>query len=347
LTKYDGSTNTTNANEPQHEEVTEEEKRRWDEEEEEKRRWDEEEDEERRSEQTNKEHDEGKAETDNVVKNLAKCNTDRQEPTLPDSLVNESLAQEQMTPDLFPLDIKNIIAKLRIIVDHIDSPRKQAQDLIHELARLLDEKGLCERYNISKKIKEILKDKVHAGKVTGRWIESCLPPEYKRTYVKSELSSLSTSKRKRPDSVSTEPALVPPIQVHESGRSIQQQRESDDTNSDNYTVTNHKDNQSGFDDNSKEGTTKVKSKEAIVSSIKKNKNLTEKKVLVSCISMPFKDLQKDMEAVFRITNGIGEIFFKVSFDLESHIAEIEFCGITKQKGIDMTSNGIGRILKEA
>jgi hypothetical protein len=97
----------------------------------------------------------------------------------------------------------------------------------------LDERGLCERYDISRKIKEILKDKVDAGKVTRKWIESCLPPAYKRTYVKSELSSLSPSKRKLPASASMEPTLVPPIQVHESGHSIQQPSESDDTNPDN------------------------------------------------------------------------------------------------------------------
>ena len=73
----------------------------------------------------------------------------------------------------------------------------------------------------------------------------------------------------------------------------------------------------------------------------------KKKVLVSIISMPFEDLRKDMDAVFRITKDIGEIFFKVSVDLETDMVEIEFCGITQQKDIAMTSNGKGRILKEA
>ena len=187
-----------------------------------------------------------------------------------------------------------------------------------------------------------MKDKVDAGKVTGRWIESCLPPEYKRTYVKSELSSLSPSKRKRPDSASMEPTLVPPIHVHESRHSIQQPSESNDTNQDNYTV------QSGFDYNSEEGTTKAESKEepTIASPIKQTGDLTEKKVLVSIIAISFEALRKDMAAVYRITNGIDKIFFKVSFDLARDTAEIEFCGITQQRGIDMTSNGIGRILKE-
>jgi hypothetical protein len=73
----------------------------------------------------------------------------------------------------------------------------------------------------------------------------------------------------------------------------------------------------------------------------------KKKILVSIISMPFEALRKDMDAVFRITKGIGEIFFKVSVDLETDMVEIEFCGITQQKDVAMTSNGKGRILKEA
>jgi hypothetical protein len=110
-------------------------------------------------------------------------------------------------------------------------------------------------------------------------------------------------------------------------------------------------NQSGFDDNNKEGTTNVEPKEesTIASPINKNEDFidTKKKVLVSSISMPFEGLRRDMEAVFRITKGIGKIFFNASFDLETDVAKIEFCGITQQKGVDMTSNGKGRIMKEA
>jgi hypothetical protein len=38
--------------------------------------------------------------------------------------------------------------------------------LILELARQLDEEKLCDRNHISRKIKEILKDKIQAGKIT-------------------------------------------------------------------------------------------------------------------------------------------------------------------------------------
>lgn len=162
-------------NEPQHDEVTEEEKRRWDQEEEENRRWDQEEEEERRRDQTNNVNDEVKAETEPIL--------------------SDSLSLDELTREPFPKEIEDIIARLKIKVDDSDLSLKQAQDLIHKLARLLDETGLCERHNITKKIKEILKDKIRTGKVTGRWIERCLPTEYKRTYVKSELSLNATSTR--------------------------------------------------------------------------------------------------------------------------------------------------------
>jgi hypothetical protein len=71
-----------------------------------------------------------------------------------------------------------------------------ARDLIHRLALRLDESKQCERDQICKRIKEILKDKIQDGKITEKWIEECLPKECKRKYVKSELSSLSNSPEK-------------------------------------------------------------------------------------------------------------------------------------------------------
>jgi hypothetical protein len=67
----------------------------------------------------------------------------------------------------------------------------RVKDLIKELARRFDEEGRCEKSEISTKIKEILADKIKEHKITVKWIEQCLPQEYKRPYrFKSELSSL-------------------------------------------------------------------------------------------------------------------------------------------------------------
>ena len=58
----------------------------------------------------------------------------------------------------------------------------QAKTLIQELARRLDEAGKCDKNEISAKIKEILADKIKEHKITVKWIEECLPKEYKRRY---------------------------------------------------------------------------------------------------------------------------------------------------------------------
>ena len=88
--------------------------------------------------------------------------------------------------------IKGIITDLKLVIDQLDNNFSKAKNLIHELARRLDEGKLCERAQISRKIKEILKDKIEEGKITEKWIEDCLSSEYKRKYTtKSEVTSLS------------------------------------------------------------------------------------------------------------------------------------------------------------
>lgn len=88
-------------------------------------------------------------------------------------------------------EINGIIIDLRQIIDHLSTTFASVRDLILQLARRLDETKQCEQGQICKRIKEILKDKIQERKITEKWIEECLPKEYKRNYVKSELSSLS------------------------------------------------------------------------------------------------------------------------------------------------------------
>jgi hypothetical protein len=87
--------------------------------------------------------------------------------------------------------IEGIIADLRIVIDQLDMNFANAKSLILELARRLDETKRCEQSQICRIIKEILRDKIKEGKITEKWIEECLPQEYKRRYAKSEVSSLS------------------------------------------------------------------------------------------------------------------------------------------------------------
>lgn len=88
-------------------------------------------------------------------------------------------------------EVESIILELKEVIDRFDYNFRKAKDLILELARTLDESERCERTQISRKIKEILKDKINEGKITAKWIHECLPSEYKREYSKRELSSLS------------------------------------------------------------------------------------------------------------------------------------------------------------
>jgi len=87
--------------------------------------------------------------------------------------------------------INTVVANLRAVIDELDKNFASAKSLILELARLLDETKQGKQSQIFAKIKEMLADKIKEGKITKKWIERCLPQEYRRRYAKSELSSLS------------------------------------------------------------------------------------------------------------------------------------------------------------
>src|ERR1051326_6112893 len=113
--------------------------------------------------------------------------------------VNNSVdgSTENPTTLLRTSQVDNIIAKLRDVIDERDKNFADAKSLILELARHLDETRQCEGTQICRKIKQMLTDKINEGKITGKWIEECLPQEYKRKYAKkSELSSLSRNVKK-------------------------------------------------------------------------------------------------------------------------------------------------------
>jgi hypothetical protein len=87
--------------------------------------------------------------------------------------------------------LNEIIAELKTVIDQIVTNQMNARKLILELARRLDEGHKCERNQICRRIEDILKDKIKQGHITNKWIEDCLPAEYKRKYTKSEVTSLS------------------------------------------------------------------------------------------------------------------------------------------------------------
>jgi hypothetical protein len=123
--------------------------------------------------------------------------------------------------------INDIVTRLKLAVDQLGKDFVKAEDLIHELARHLDESNQCERNQVSRKIKEILKDKIREGKITAKWIEDCLSPEYKRKYTtKSEVTSLSKENRKE-------------IEVGAQGNSVVEQAAIPSSDSDNNDTTNN------------------------------------------------------------------------------------------------------------
>ena len=125
--------------------------------------------------------------------------------------------------------IKGIITDLKLVVDQLGKNFTKTKELIHELARRLDESKQCEREQVSRKIKEILKDKIKEGKITAKWIEDCLSPEYKRKYTtKSEDTSLSKENGKE-------------IVVDASGNSEIESATTSDADPDNNIVINYED----------------------------------------------------------------------------------------------------------
>jgi len=100
-------------------------------------------------------------------------------------------------PKQTPADrIKTVVVDLKAVIDALDKYFASAKSLILKLARLLDETKECKQSLICTRIKEMLADKIKEGKITKKWIERCLPQEYRRSYVKSELCSLSVRAKK-------------------------------------------------------------------------------------------------------------------------------------------------------
>jgi hypothetical protein len=94
------------------------------------------------------------------------------------------------------ISIEFIVTKLKIVIDQLGIHFDKAKNLISELAIQLDEAKECKQSQICRKIKELLEDKIKEGKISEKWIEECLPQQYKRRYAKSEVSSLSKQGKK-------------------------------------------------------------------------------------------------------------------------------------------------------
>lgn len=90
---------------------------------------------------------------------------------------------------------EEIVNNLKAIIDALHHHTAQFREHILDLAKYLNENETYERSQICRIIKQKLQDKIKEGKITERWIEECLPQEYKRRYTKSEVSSVSNENK--------------------------------------------------------------------------------------------------------------------------------------------------------
>jgi hypothetical protein len=95
--------------------------------------------------------------------------------------------------------VNGIIADLKMMVEELHFEFMKLREIIIELARRLDEEQICKQETICQAIKEILKEKIAEDKISERYIESCLPTEYKRKHIRkkiieSEICSVTQNK---------------------------------------------------------------------------------------------------------------------------------------------------------
>src|SRR5215207_9374599 len=112
----------------------------------------------------------------------------------------------KMSKSINPMDYSinhpagnGIIVDLKMLVEELHFEFTKLRDIIQELAKRLDENKICKQEIICQAIKEILKEKISEGKISERYIESCLPTEYKRKHIRkkiieSEICSVTQNK---------------------------------------------------------------------------------------------------------------------------------------------------------
>ena len=83
--------------------------------------------------------------------------------------------------------VNGIIADLKMMVENLDLKFTKLREIIQELAEDWMRNKICKQETICQTIKEILKEKIAEGKISERYIESCLPTEYKRKHIRKKI----------------------------------------------------------------------------------------------------------------------------------------------------------------
>jgi hypothetical protein len=232
--------------------------------------------------------------------------------------------------------IEEVKRELRSLFVKTDEQIKRLGNALKKVVKR--EEGICEE------IKNALKEEIAEGVISTRTIELHCPPEWKhKTKPKNEKISFSKVEEKTQQQQ---------VAVTQDGKSVIINGTSSNTDTVSSDVINRlheESNQNGFAQSKEESSITPSLNTSIAFPIKQQTKVftdTKKQVFVSHIPMPFVPLQRDMAAVFRITKGSGNIFWQVWVDLETSMVKVEFCGITEQKDVAMTSTGKG-VLKEA
>jgi len=214
--------------------------------------------------------------------------------------------------------------------------RKEKQQIVRDLAKELEKFRPMDR--IASEIVEELRERVSKSV-----IYAALDERYKTRYRVQNARKRKKEKENKTASLAPTSELKQVI-IDTSGHTTQQPVSEPDS-SDHYD-NNKPQRQIPVTQGSRSVNTNEPEKVESDTSASQTSKQNEATRYVSHISMPFERLRRDMYAVSQRTNGIGNIFWKLSIDLATRVAKIEFCGITEQKDITMTSTGKG-ILKEA
>ncbi|MGB8937442.1 MAG: hypothetical protein WCC17_20310 [Candidatus Nitrosopolaris sp.] len=196
-------------------------------------------------------------------------------------------------------NLGGVIASLRSVIDRIDSNFREAKDLILELARRLDEEHVLKQDQVCRKIKEILEDKISQGKISEKWIEECLPAEYKRKYTKSELSSLSQQ-----EVATKELSNQPLIRVGNAGDELLTHNDDGgDTNPSTIDGLSFLDKDVDNNDSSNLAQYDAKT-------------VTPRLVEFE-FSLPFEEVRIYMTQIFQLNKGLGRVYFHGSVDIRT------------------------------
>jgi hypothetical protein len=232
----------------------------------------------------------------------------------------------------------------------------KSKDQIKKVGNAL-KKVVKKEESICEEIKIALKEEIAESVISTRTIELHCPPEWKRkTKPKNEKISFSKQAEEKPQQLQIAPmqdgqsVIMNDTSSKTGGYVIPSEgvNELHDKSKQNGTGTNDNDEERTMDDDAKEEPVITHSLTGEIGPVNKESGdlIDRRENFVSHVPMSFENLRKDMDTLSQKTKRAGNLFFKVSVKLRTHMVEIEFYGNTKRKNRMMISTGKG-VLEEA